>query len=236
MSYPSTSISGSHGPTTPARDRQQQLFSSPSPFVTPQRAATAPYMAQPGSSSSSIPPPTSNAPTTVQALLAVHASPLAALEQAVTERNAICGQNAQLWKLMEKQRGAQTNLLKDLERIRAERDMLRKQLLVISGSGGEQRRQRSLERERKPTQNPSSYSPSPSPGGDTESIAESSVSRRPKPESPLNPRQAQGQEKSKRQEDVENSKNPRQGMARHYSDDLREFKNILSIKANEPLQ
>lgn len=69
---------------------------------------------------------------TIEGLLAAHSNasnpPLAALDVAVTDRNALGAQNAQLWKLMEKQRTGYGQLLKELERIRGERDVYRARL------------------------------------------------------------------------------------------------------------
>jgi RalA-binding protein 1 len=48
-----------------------------------------------------------------------------ALEYVVAERNNLVAQNSQLWKLMEKQRSAYSQALKELERIRGERDAYR---------------------------------------------------------------------------------------------------------------
>ncbi|KAJ7126609.1 hypothetical protein C8R43DRAFT_829556, partial [Mycena crocata] len=63
---------------------------------------------------------------TLDALLNAHASSqdpkLAALEQAVAERNTLSSQNTQLWKLIEKQRAGYNQILKELERVRSERD------------------------------------------------------------------------------------------------------------------
>lgn len=47
---------------------------------------------------------------------------LSALEQALNERNTLSSQNAQLWKLIEKQRSGYNHILKELERVRGERD------------------------------------------------------------------------------------------------------------------
>lgn len=46
----------------------------------------------------------------------------AALEAVLSERNMLSSQNAQLWKLIEKQRAVHGNAIKELERVRAERD------------------------------------------------------------------------------------------------------------------
>lgn len=52
----------------------------------------------------------------------------AALEQAVSERNTLSSQNAQLWKLIEKQRSGYNQILKELERVRTERDIYKSKL------------------------------------------------------------------------------------------------------------
>jgi RalA-binding protein 1 len=56
------------------------------------------------------------------------------LDQALSERNQLSSQNSQLWKLIEKQRSGYNQMLKELERVRAERDSLRARL--ASGEGG----------------------------------------------------------------------------------------------------
>jgi RalA-binding protein 1 len=69
------------------------------------------------------------APISLSSLLAAHASAqnphAAALDQALFERNQLSSQNSQLWKLIEKQRSGYNQMLKELERVRAERDSLR---------------------------------------------------------------------------------------------------------------
>lgn len=74
----------------------------------------------------------SSAPITVQSLLQVHASSsdprAAALDFAVSERNTLSAQNAQLWKLIEKQRAGYGQLMKELERVRGEREAYRTRL------------------------------------------------------------------------------------------------------------
>lgn len=90
----------------------------------------------PASSSSSSLPPSSTNPTThpisLDALLAQHANapnpPLAALDQALSERNIFSTQNTQLWKLIEKQRSGYNQVLKELERMRTERDTYKARL------------------------------------------------------------------------------------------------------------
>lgn len=90
-----------------------------------------------------MPTPSSAAPavnkdrplTSGQLLKANAAAPdpkLAALEQAVNDRNVLSAQNAQLWKLIEKQRAGYNQILKELERVRGERDTFKAKL---GGSG-----------------------------------------------------------------------------------------------------
>jgi RalA-binding protein 1 len=66
----------------------------------------------------------------------------AALDQALFERNQLSSQNSQLWKLIEKQRSGYNQMLKELERVRAERDSLRGR--VSSTGGGGQTREKVL--------------------------------------------------------------------------------------------
>jgi RalA-binding protein 1 len=55
---------------------------------------------------------------------------MAALEAILQERNTLASQNAQLWKLIEKQRSGYNQILKELERVRGERDAYRTKLGV----------------------------------------------------------------------------------------------------------
>jgi RalA-binding protein 1 len=94
------------------------MSSHPSPTPTQRSASALPQL--PASSS------TSSQPLAADALLRAHSAAqdpkLAALEQAISERNSLSAQNSQLWKLIEKQRAGYNQLIKELERIRAERD------------------------------------------------------------------------------------------------------------------
>ncbi|ESK85055.1 hypothetical protein Moror_15699 [Moniliophthora roreri MCA 2997] len=86
------------------------------------------------SSSTTIPA----APLSLDGLLAAHASApdphIAALDQALSERNVLSAQNSQLWKLIEKQRAGYNQILKELERVRSERDTYKARLSVLGGS------------------------------------------------------------------------------------------------------
>jgi len=57
--------------------------------------------------------------------------PMAALEQVVSERNVLSSQNSQLWKLVEKQRSGYSQMLKELERVRSERDTFKARLTSL---------------------------------------------------------------------------------------------------------
>ncbi|KAH7105815.1 RhoGAP-domain-containing protein [Auriculariales sp. MPI-PUGE-AT-0066] len=68
-------------------------------------------------------PPAAASVLTLEAALAgAGGDHAAALDAALAERNMLSSQNAQLWKLIEKQRASYANAVKDLERIRGERD------------------------------------------------------------------------------------------------------------------
>ncbi|KAF7356794.1 hypothetical protein MVEN_01014700 [Mycena venus] len=84
---------------------------------------------------------------TLDALLNAHAGTqdpkLAALDQAVAERNVLSSQNAQLWKLIEKQRTGYNQILKELERVRGERDGYKSKLTALVGGSPDRRRKES---------------------------------------------------------------------------------------------
>jgi RalA-binding protein 1 len=65
-------------------------------------------------------------PISLETLLATHANApnptSAALDQVLSERNVLSTQNTQLWKLIEKQRAGYSHVLKEIERVRSERD------------------------------------------------------------------------------------------------------------------
>ncbi|KAJ3571141.1 hypothetical protein NP233_g3950 [Leucocoprinus birnbaumii] len=111
------------GPAHPARS-----FTSPSSSL----ASLHPSQSAPSASLSS------SQAITVNALLKLHESAqdpkIAALDQAVNERNILSAQNTQLWKLIEKQRSGYNQILKELERVRAERDSYRKQVAALGGA------------------------------------------------------------------------------------------------------
>lgn len=77
-------------------------------------------------SSTSSPTPNNNkqhAPTTSSAFLRTTSGDyVKALDKAVEDRNNLAVQNAQLWKLIEKQRAGYSGLMKELDRIRGERE------------------------------------------------------------------------------------------------------------------
>jgi RalA-binding protein 1 len=86
-----------------------------------------------------------------------------ALEQAVNDRNVLSSQNAQLWKLIEKQRAGYNQILKELERIRGERDGYKSKLLSLGALPSSERRQkRSIDRASRPSIDLPTNGPSPS--------------------------------------------------------------------------
>ncbi|KAG9014360.1 hypothetical protein FRB94_012766 [Tulasnella sp. JGI-2019a] len=58
-----------------------------------------------------------------------------ALDAVITERNMLSSQNAQLWKLIEKQRVGYAGVMKELDRVRAERDKAVSKLDGVDGGG-----------------------------------------------------------------------------------------------------
>jgi len=130
--------------STPMKDRDRH------PFPQSSQPSPAPSLRQTSSSSSAGASftnlPSSASPSSVQAtpqtltvegLLKQHASSpdpkVSALDQAVGDRNVLSAQNAQLWKLIEKQRAGYNQILKELERIRGERDTYKSKLAAIGG-------------------------------------------------------------------------------------------------------
>lgn len=137
---------------TPTRDRLPfPQSSNPSPN-TPHRTPATSSSVSSLPSSSSVPP--SQPSSTLESLLAANANapspPLAALEQAVSERNILSSQNTQLWKLIEKQRSGYNQILKELERVRTERDSYKHRLHSAGHVNGDasSRKHKDVERER----------------------------------------------------------------------------------------
>ena len=134
-----STIGGQPVQGTPSRDRDRHPFpqsAQPSPAPSSRQiTSSAPHL--PLSSSPSPSVQASPQTTTVEALLKQHVAasdPMsAALEHAVNERNVLTAQNAQLWKLVEKQRTGYNQILKELERIRGERDVYKNRLITLNG-------------------------------------------------------------------------------------------------------
>lgn len=102
---------------------------------------------------------------------------MAALDQALSDRNTLSNQNTQLWKLIEKQRTGYNQILKELERVRNERDLYK--LKLGAASGGLERRHHSQEREktRKFSDASASIAETASISGDSVSLRRESVTR-----------------------------------------------------------
>ncbi|KAG6855952.1 hypothetical protein H0H87_009118 [Tephrocybe sp. NHM501043] len=169
------SLNTSNGPSsiyaTPSRSERLPFpqFSQPSPANTPQRQPAIPGVSSASHSSSfstttsinsaSTPPPTKDRPLTSAHFLKNNANAedpkLAALEQSVNDRNVLSAQNAQLWKLIEKQRAGYNQILKELERVRGERDAYKAKLNGSGTSGREDRRHRGSKTKRSFSENAS---------------------------------------------------------------------------------
>lgn len=157
-------------PATPARDRDRHPFpSSQSPLRQLTSSSTSSNLAPSSSSSVQISPQAMS----VDALLKQHAAApdprTAAFEHVVNDRNVLSSQNAQLWKLIEKQRAGYNQILKELERIRGERDGYKSKLIALGAlpNGSERRQKPSIDRAIRPsldlpTDSPSAASPSQS--------------------------------------------------------------------------
>ncbi|PIL25041.1 transporter [Ganoderma sinense ZZ0214-1] len=123
--------------STPVRDRSYRTDLASSASNSPASMRPAASFSTPTPSNGSGPPnanpavPTTQ-PLTVEGLLANNGNSIsAALDAAVNERNALSAQNTQLWKLIEKQRSGYNHLMKEVERIRGERDLYRNRLQTI---------------------------------------------------------------------------------------------------------
>ncbi|EGN92200.1 hypothetical protein SERLA73DRAFT_117654 [Serpula lacrymans var. lacrymans S7.3] len=133
---------------TPSRERHptssSQLTASPIPMRTTASSSTSSLV------TSSTAPTTS--PITLEAILAAHANApnpfAAALEQALSERNVFSTQNTQLWKLIEKQRSGYSQVLKELERVRNERDTFKARLQAAGLSDELPKREKERERDK----------------------------------------------------------------------------------------
>jgi hypothetical protein len=115
-----------------------------SPFVWPGVVPDAPFLVMssgPDVQKSTGVGPASNggggggATLTLAGVLSSYTStpnpPMAALEQVISERNVLSSQNSQLWKLVEKQRSGYSQILKELERVRSERDTFKARLTSL---------------------------------------------------------------------------------------------------------
>jgi len=107
--------------------------SSSSPMSIRPQTSSSTSSIPTSASTTSLSNPTTG-PITLEALLAQHAGApnpsRAALDQALSERNVFSSQNTQLWKLIEKQRSGYSQVLKELERVRAERDAYKGRLMA----------------------------------------------------------------------------------------------------------
>ncbi|KAJ3885514.1 hypothetical protein GG344DRAFT_13468, partial [Lentinula edodes] len=117
---------------SPSREKDNR---QPFPHTSsPHRQTTLPTAS---SSTTNLPASINPTPHTIESILALHGSAsdpqLAALDQAVSERNVLSSQNSQLWKLIEKQRSGYNQIMKELERVRNERDAYKARLAAATG-------------------------------------------------------------------------------------------------------
>ncbi|TFY55172.1 hypothetical protein EVJ58_g8417 [Rhodofomes roseus] len=109
-----------------SRDRERHDSNRSQQFQSPAALRTQPSF---NASQASAP---SSQTVTVENMLAAHVNardPVrSALDTAVAERNSLSLQNTQLWKLIEKQRSGYGQLMKELERVRGERDAYKARL------------------------------------------------------------------------------------------------------------
>lgn len=156
LDHKMAAISGSVQ-ATPSRDRDRHPFPKsayPSPVPSsrqiPSSSASNSYTHLSLSSSPAPSVQASPQPTTVEALLKDHVAAqdptYAALEHAVNDRNVLTAQNTQLWKLVEKQRTGYNQILKELDRIRGERDVYKKRLITLNGGASDKRHRASSDR------------------------------------------------------------------------------------------
>lgn len=139
--------SGHKDHATPRKDREkdrqpfpQSSHQSPAQIKLSSSSASTSVSVHSHSTSTSSLASSAAAPTpviTVDGVLRQHAAAsdpkAAALDHVVAERNTLSSQNSQLWKLIEKQRAGYNQILKELERIRSERDSYKAKLAALSG-------------------------------------------------------------------------------------------------------
>ncbi|KAF9048281.1 RhoGAP-domain-containing protein [Hymenopellis radicata] len=140
---PSTSRAPSASSHSTPTHFLQPSTSSPTPVRSAMPSAASSTTSLPGSSSTNSLVPAAGA-MTVDMILAQHAAApdpkMSALEQALNDRNVLSSQNAQLWKLIEKQRSGYNQILKELERVRAERDSAKSKLGAVLNSSDRRHR------------------------------------------------------------------------------------------------
>ncbi|KAG1746673.1 uncharacterized protein EDB91DRAFT_1118286 [Suillus paluster] len=133
---------------TPSRERSSTSQSTSSPMsMRPQASSSNSSIAALGSTAS-----TTTYPISLETLLATHTSApnpiLAALDQVLSERNVLSTQNTQLWKLIEKQRAGYNQVLKEIERVRNERDTYKARLQAAGMSTELAKRDKEREKEK----------------------------------------------------------------------------------------
>jgi hypothetical protein len=130
--------------------------------MTASTAAAAQNLSPSPSSASALATSLPNA-VTAETLLAQHVGapspPLAALDQALGERNLLSSQNQQLWKLIEKQRSGYNQIMKELERVRGERDGYKARLAALGESVEKEKDREGKEKKERFALKPSASNP-----------------------------------------------------------------------------
>jgi hypothetical protein len=159
----STSTTTTPG-TTHATTPRDRLPVPPSQHYVPSPPSARNVPSMPSTTLPSAASLASNATLLLDPLLETHASApdptFAALEQALQERNTLSSQNSQLWKLIEKQRTAYHNLMKENERIRGERDAYKAKVSALGPGVPENSKKRDRDKDRERHLRPAVSSPS----------------------------------------------------------------------------
>ncbi|KAG2122137.1 hypothetical protein DEU56DRAFT_832941 [Suillus clintonianus] len=138
---------------TPSRERSSTSQSTSSPMsMRPQASSSTASIAASALGQNAN---TTTYPISLETLLATHANApnpiLAALDQVLSERNVLSTQNTQLWKLIEKQRAAYNQVLKEIERVRSERDTYKTRLQAAGMSTELAKKEKDREKEKEKT-------------------------------------------------------------------------------------
>ncbi|KAG8694775.1 hypothetical protein FRC08_008272 [Ceratobasidium sp. 394] len=143
---PSLLVDSSSTTTLAPTPPPPSTLANTTPSKTTPRSVAPRQSAQSVSSTSSNPAVSQSSQKSLEQVLATTSPPgdlQSALVTLLEERNNVVQQNAQLWRIIEKQKASLASASKDLERIRAERERYRRlfeEMTTASGSGSERER------------------------------------------------------------------------------------------------